>query len=418
MSAYTPPFDDTVQLDDMPVDFSDTSPIVDPGEEDENKQGSSVQTVVVTAEDADDISKTRSIFTVLILLCINLLNYMDRYTIAGVLKDIQAYFNLNNSQAGLIQTVFILTYMVFSPIFGYLGDRWIRKYIMAGGIFFWSTVTLAGSFIPSNSFFAFAILRALVGVGEASYSTIAPTVIADLFVGDMRTRMLMIFYFAIPVGSGLGYIIGSNVAKAFHDWKFALRITPGLGVVCVILIVAFVKEPKRGMSEGGTNLHPTSLKADLIWLFKNKSFMLSTFGFTCVAFVTGALALWAPLFMLVLIFLGETCLCLNWSIVADILLYTVIPTRRATAESVQILMSHALGDATSPFIIGLYALYMTPFICVIGGGFFLATALFIEKDKDAAAKTTKDMISVDWGVDNIGFDSTVTIDGPNKAQPM
>lgn len=42
--------------------------------------------------------------------------------------------------------------------------------------------------------------RGLVGVGEASYSTIAPTIIADLFVSDQRSRMLAFFYFAVPVG--------------------------------------------------------------------------------------------------------------------------------------------------------------------------------------------------------------------------
>ena len=54
--------------------------------------------------------------------------------------------------------------------------------------------------IPLQKFWLFVLLRALVGIGEASYSTIAPTIIADLFAKEMRTRMLMVFYFAIPVG--------------------------------------------------------------------------------------------------------------------------------------------------------------------------------------------------------------------------
>lgn len=55
-------------------------------------------------------------------------------------------------------------------------------------------------FYLQQAFWWFLILRGVVGIGEASYSTIAPTVIADLFTGDMRTRMLSFFYFAIPVG--------------------------------------------------------------------------------------------------------------------------------------------------------------------------------------------------------------------------
>ncbi|XP_021357879.1 protein spinster homolog 1-like isoform X3 [Mizuhopecten yessoensis] len=474
---------------------TNTAPIVD---EDGNRRQSADSEVpnhvVVESRREDSISNATAYGSVSILLCINLLNYMDRYTVAGVLKDIQDFYGLENSEDGLIQTVFVLTYMVFSPIFGFLGDRYTRKYIMAGGIFFWATVTFAGSMIPKEHFFAFAIMRALVGVGEASYSTIAPTIIADLFTGEKRSRMLMIFYFAIPVGSGMGYIVGSNVAKALGAWQWALRVTPVLGLVCVVLILVVLKEPKRGMSEGGVTLQNTSYFTDLKEVVKIKSFVLSTIGFTCVAFTTGALALWAPLFMYdsimaqgkeatqagvaftfgiitvvagfvgvalgaeisrrykkinpradplvcafglitcvpflffalvlsqwytvptwILIFLGETMLCLNWSIIADMLLYVVIPTRRSTAESVQILISHAFGDAGSPYIVGLVsdalsknynapssssyvqfktlqtALYVTPFICVLGGGFFLATALFIEKDKNAALKITQAM---------------------------
>ncbi|XP_069134992.1 protein spinster homolog 1-like isoform X2 [Argopecten irradians] len=495
-----------------PGEKQNTAPIVD---DDGNRHMSEVgvpEHVVVESQGDDSIPKSTAYASVAILLCINLLNYMDRYTVAGVLKDIQDYYDLENSEDGLIQTVFVLTYMVFSPIFGFLGDRYTRKYIMAGGIFFWSGVTFAGSMIPRDHFYGFAIMRALVGVGEASYSTIAPTIIADLFTGGMRSRMLMVFYFAIPVGSGLGYIVGSNIAKALGAWQWALRVTPILGIVCVVLILVVLKEPKRGMSEGGVTLHNTSYLTDLKEVIKIPSFVLSTIGFTCVAFTTGALALWAPLFMYdsiasqgkeasqagvaftfgiitvvagfvgvalgaeisrrykkinpradplvcafglltcvpflffalvlsqwytvatwILIFLGETMLCLNWSIIADMLLYVVIPTRRSTAESVQILFSHALGDAGSPYIVGLVsdrlaknynapadspfvqfktlqtALYITPFICVLGGGFFLATALFIEKDKNTAKRITQGQAPIQEASDTDSYDDPIIL---------
>lgn len=489
-SSITPPFDDSVQLSDMQVDISDELPIVANGERDVTEvQTADVPKVAMIGDTEGQISKKRGYAIVAILFFINLLNYMDRFTIAGVLQSIQKYYNISNSEDGLLQTSFISFYMVFSPIFGYMGDRYTRKIIMACGITFWSGVTFGGSFIPADSFWAFILLRGLVGVGEASYSTIAPTIIADLFSKDSRTKMLMIFYFAIPVGSGLGYIVGANVAEAFGQWQYALRVTPILGIICVVLILTVVKEPVRGAADGGEHLHNTSFFTDLKELVKNKSFMLSSFGFTCVAFTTGALALWAPIFMQdsitiqgnlttesrvaltfgiitvvagflgvglgaessrrykkinpradplicalgllvctpflyfalvlsrynttatwVLIFLGETALCLNWAIIADILLYTVIPTRRSAAESVQILMSHLLGDAGSPYLIGVVAdvlsknyegnpkspsiqyvalqqsLYITTFVCVIGGGFFLATAMFIVQDKKAAEK--------------------------------
>ena len=88
--------------------------------------------------------------------------------------------------------------MIFAPVFGYLGDRYSRKWIMAVGVGIWVLAVLVGSFM--EDFTAFLIMRAIVGVGEASYSTIAPTIISDMFVKDARSKMLALFYFAIPVG--------------------------------------------------------------------------------------------------------------------------------------------------------------------------------------------------------------------------
>lgn len=119
-----------------------------------------------------------------------------------MLTDVQSDFQINNDSAGLLQTAFVVSYMVFAPLFGYLGDRYSRRWLMAIGVTLWSTTTFLGSYM--HEFGWFLTFRALVGIGEASYSTIAPTIISDLFVNSVRSQMLAMFYFAIPVGSGLG----------------------------------------------------------------------------------------------------------------------------------------------------------------------------------------------------------------------
>ncbi|XP_051172833.1 protein spinster isoform X2 [Leptopilina boulardi] len=441
--------------------------------------------------------------TVLILCYVNLINYMDRFTIAGILDDVKDEFHISNGEAGLLQTAFIISYMAFAPIFGYLGDRYNRKILMALGVFLWCLTTFIGSYMKAYGWFL--VFRAMVGVGEASYSTIAPTIISDLFVKDVRSKMLALFYFAIPVGSGLGYIIGGETAKATGSWQWGLRITPILGIVAIILILLLVRDPIRGEREGGTNIVSTSWADDIRSLVKNHSFMLSTAGFTCVSFVTGALAWWGPTFLklglklelnddnvdqddvaykfgltamvagllgvplgsiiaqklrvyytqtdplicafgllistplvffgivmaginstacYILIFFGQVAININWSIVADMLLYVVIPTRRSSAEALQILIAHALGDAGSPYIIGVlsegiksrmmtnvssgvsnlsvnnndlieyrslqYSLFITVFIEVIGSLFFFITALYIQKDKALVDLTVAD----------------------------
>lgn len=232
-----------------------------------------------------------------ILCFINLINYMDRFTVAGVLPEISGFYGLNKSQAGLLQTSFIVSYMVFAPLFGYLGDRYSRKFIMAGGVLFWSAMTYLGSLVPASHTWLFFIIRALVGVGEASYSTIAPTLIADMFVGEMRTMVLAAFFFAIPVGSGMGYVVGSQVARALGSWKWAMRVTPPLGVLSVILTLTLLKEPPRGQADGVVEQEPTTLKEDIGYLWRVRSFVLTTLGFTSVCFAVGALSWWAPSYM-------------------------------------------------------------------------------------------------------------------------
>ncbi|KAJ8731388.1 hypothetical protein PYW07_004552 [Mythimna separata] len=422
--------------------------------------------------------------TVGILCFVNLINYMDRFTLAGVLGDVIEEFQIHDDKAGFLQTVFVVAYMIFAPLFGYFGDRYSRRVIMAFGVGLWSMTTLMGSF--ARDFALFAIFRGMVGIGEASYSTIAPTIISDLFVGNIRSKMLAIFYFAIPVGSGLGYIVGSLAATAAGNWRWGLRITPFLGLAAVVLIYWFMEDPPRGHAEE-SHMKPTTYREDIKSLVRNPSFMLSTLAFTCVAFVTGSLAWWGPQFIFMglsmqpdanitigtvsykfglvgmaagalgvplgawaaqrlrprvphadpllcgfallasapliylalitvdfnvglayfLIFLGMTTLNLTWSIVADIILYVVIPPRRSTAEAFQILISHMFGDAGSPYLIGVisealkislspvddqptplvkfkslqYALFVTCFVEVLGGIFFLLTAIYIVRDK-------------------------------------
>ncbi|XP_030648303.1 sphingosine-1-phosphate transporter SPNS2 [Chanos chanos] len=429
----------------------------------------------------------------------NVLNYMDRYTVAGVLQDIQKHFDVSDSGAGLLQTVFICSFMVAAPIFGYLGDRFNRKVILSCGLFFWSTVTLLSSFISQELYWLFVLSRGLVGIGESSYSSISPTIIGDLFTNNTRTIMLSIFYLAIPLGSGLGYILGSSAKDAAGDWRWALRVSPVLGMTAGALILLFVPEPKRGSADQitGRIRTRTSWLCDMKALAKNRSYVFSSLASAAVSFATGAFGIWIPQYLVraqvvqkvreictnqpcdskdslifgaitcvtgllgvaigavttrlcrqkteradplvcavsmlgsaificlifvvakksivgayVCIFIGETLLFLNWAITADILMYVVIPTRRATAVAVQGFTSHLLGDAGSPYLIGKisdalqqsyttsvlwqflslgYALMLCPFVIVLGGMFFLATALFFLDDRDKAELQIKQM---------------------------
>ncbi|CAF1687550.1 unnamed protein product, partial [Adineta ricciae] len=131
---------------------------------------------------------------------------------------------------------------------------------------------------------------------------------------DMRTLMLAIFNIAIPLGgsvndfnlsiisnrllcSGLGYIVGSSVAKALGHWRWALRVTPPLGIICVVLLTVIVKEPARGSADGAETTKQESWVSDVSKILRVKSFVFTTLGFTWVAFAIGSLAWHGPKFL-------------------------------------------------------------------------------------------------------------------------
>jgi MFS transporter, Spinster family, sphingosine-1-phosphate transporter len=152
------------------------------------------------------VTRGQARYGLTILTLINLLNYLDRYIAAGMMPRIMEAFHIDKAAAGWLGSVFIIVYMVFAPLAGVLGDRFPRRLVLAGGVFLWSLATVGGGF--AGTFAALLLARAIVGIGEAGYGTVAPGLIADLFKRSERSRMLAYFYVAIPVGSAMGFALG------------------------------------------------------------------------------------------------------------------------------------------------------------------------------------------------------------------
>src|SRR5437588_2355031 len=143
------------------------------------------------------ITPLRVAYAVLVaLFAMNLLNYIDRFILAAVLGQIQKdpAFLIDDFQAGLLSSAFFLSYTIFSPGMGFLGDRIKRKYLLAGGVGLWSLATYGSGLAASYE--QMLLARCLLGIGEASYATLAPAMIGDLFSRDRRNRALTIFYIA------------------------------------------------------------------------------------------------------------------------------------------------------------------------------------------------------------------------------
>jgi predicted MFS family arabinose efflux permease len=226
-----------------------------------------------------------------ILTGLNLFNYLDRSVGSAVLTAIKNEFVVEDLHLGWITTVFMIGYFVTSPLFGYLGDRTSRKWLIALGILVWSLGTvLTGT---ARTFAWLLFYRVLVGVGEASYATISPSLISDAFPPAKRNNALTIFYVAIPVGSALGYAIGGEVGQDY-GWRNAF-IWAGMPGLFLALVLLPFREPVRGQAEGVRVEKPN--RGDVLKLFRLPDYNLVVWGYTAYTFAMGAFAVWGPTFL-------------------------------------------------------------------------------------------------------------------------
>ncbi|TYG46226.1 hypothetical protein ES288_D11G239200v1 [Gossypium darwinii] len=172
----------------------------------------------------------------LIIFCvINMINYVDRGAIAsngvngssetcddkGICRSgsgIQGEFDLTNFQDGLLSSAFMVGLLVASPIFASLAKSYNPFRLIGVGLSVW-TLSVAGC-ASAFSFWFIAICRMLVGVGEASFISLAAPFIDDNAPVSQKTAWLAMFYMCIPTGIALGYVYGGYVGGYFH-WRYA-----------------------------------------------------------------------------------------------------------------------------------------------------------------------------------------------------
>lgn len=227
-----------------------------------------------------------------LLTALNLLNYLDRYVLSVVLPSAQEELGFSNLVGGFLATVFLLGYFFTSPIFGTMADRAHqggRKKLIAIGIAVWSFATVASGLAHGTA--SLVASRAFVGVGEASYATIAPTIIDDLAPPLKKGRWLAIFYSAIPVGSALGYVVGGKVLSVTHDWRMAFYVAgvPGLVLALVCLLIA---EPPRQAPHATPAILDSARE-----LLGIRPYRLMLFGYCAYTFAIGGFGYWAPKYL-------------------------------------------------------------------------------------------------------------------------
>ena len=229
--------------------------------------------------------------TFVLLLGLNLLNYIDRYILPGAQPLIQREFHSNDQQMGALTTALFVTYMLVAPLTGWLGDRFSRKPLILFGAILWSLATLGTAWV--HDYWTLYIRHALVGVGEATFGIFAPAVLADFYPERDRNRILSFFYLAIPVGAALGYLAGGQLGTLW-GWRapFFLCAIPGL--VIAALYAWLGHEPERGACD---RISATADRATVAGLFRNPAFLSATFGLATLTFAMGGISAWVPTFL-------------------------------------------------------------------------------------------------------------------------
>ena len=247
---------------------------------------------MMTSGDSAPLTLSYRRYALGLLLAVNLLNYIDRQVLFAVFPLIKADLKITDTELGLLGSAFMVSYMVIAPLFGWLGDRWSRVKLASAGVVVWSLATALAGFAPGYRTLLAA--RATVGIGEASFGTVSPGLVSDLFSKEQRGRVLSWFYVAIPVGSALGYLLGGVLGHRF-GWHAAFLMV-GLPGLILAVPLWFLRTPARG---GGAVAPIASKKGATGYsaFVHNRAFVSNTLAMAAMTFAIGGLAQWLPSFL-------------------------------------------------------------------------------------------------------------------------
>jgi MFS family permease len=230
-----------------------------------------------------------------ILTALNFLNYIDRWVLPSVLPLVTTELGLSKTIAGTLGTVFLVGYFATSPLFGALADRERvpggRKGLLAAGVAVWSAATFASGLARTTA--PLIAARAVVGVGEASYGTVAPTIIDDMAPPARKGRWLAIFYLAVPIGSALGFVIGAALSTI--GWREAFFIVGGPGLLAALACLA-IAEPER-LAASREHLREANWRRSFGKLAATPLYRRGVVGYCWQTFAVGGFGFWAPTFL-------------------------------------------------------------------------------------------------------------------------
>ncbi|HEX9798873.1 MAG TPA: MFS transporter [Thermoanaerobaculia bacterium] len=196
------------------------------------------------------------------LTLLNILNFVDRLLIASLAPLLIADLGLSRAQIGLLAGFgFVFFYSLVGLFLGFAADRWRRIPLVALGLTIWSGMTALSGF--ARSFVQLALPRVFVGIGEATLTPAALSMLGDLFPRRRLAMATGIYYAGIPLGTAVSLMASSYLAPRY-GWRTCFFVLGGVGLVAVLLLLLF-REPQRREAAASTQHAPFGkLAADLV----------------------------------------------------------------------------------------------------------------------------------------------------------
>jgi len=240
-------------------------------------------------------SRRYALYALGLLSMINVFNFVDRQVIFILFEPIKRDLGLTDTALGLLGGFgFAILFAAMSIPLGRVADRWSRRRLIALGVAAWSAMTAMSGF--ARSFTQLFVARMGVGIGEASFGPAALALISDFFPPARRSTAQAVYAAGVPIGAGLGLIVGGAVAARF-GWRFAFWMlgAPGLALA---LAAWMLHEPHRGSAEGlaPPPALPTPGRVREI-LLGTRAYRLHCLGVSCIVFAVAGFSAWAPSFL-------------------------------------------------------------------------------------------------------------------------
>lgn len=196
-----------------------------------------------------------------VLVLVYVLNFIDRQILSILANDIKADLGVDDAYLGFLYgTAFAIFYALFGIPLGKLADSWKRVRLMTLGLTLWSAMTAVSGFARDAA--TLTVARIGVGVGEATASPSAYSLISDWFPARLRATALAIYSSGLYIGGGVSLAIGGVIVDrwnaafpngdpwfGFAGWQAAF-IAVGVPGLLLALWVMTLREPVRGAIDG------------------------------------------------------------------------------------------------------------------------------------------------------------------------